>query len=111
MPLFISLSSFGTSFIGVSTVLFLSSSCYGVRDCYWCEAEQKCVEHTECCSLIDGPQSCCGDSVQVDRFLLFASTCLRFSTECMRCKILILIMLWLCMYGYHSLQLLLEFSM
>lgn len=32
------------------------SSCFGARDCHWCDAERKCVHYAECCTPDD---NCC----------------------------------------------------
>ncbi len=57
------------------------SSCFGVRECHWCEAEQKCAHVTECCSLDEG-RSCCASEPEETRLELYMDTCLVFATEC-----------------------------
>ena len=60
----------------------LARSCFGVRECHWCEGEQKCAHITECCSLEQG-RSCC-TSDEEKRLEAFVATCLVIDTDCFR---------------------------
>ena len=63
------------------------SSCNEARDCYWCQQEQKCVHHTECCSFEDS-NACCGASPQRERF--------SYSPECLSAKCLRGMLVYVC---------------
>lgn len=65
----------------------LCSSCFGVRECHWCEVEGKCVQNTECCNQDTG-RECCGEGTQEERFEVFKFTCIAFAIQCFESKII-----------------------
>ena len=72
----------------------ICSSCNEARDCYWCQQEQKCVHHTECCSFEDS-NACCGASPQRERF--------SYSGECLSAKCLRGMLVYMCILGQFQL--------